>query len=641
MGEANRLFIADPDDVNYPEAPTTSVIEFADADCDPETPGFAFIDAPHFGADPFDSVSLAAYGHDGDAQAGHRRGDRDLSFSLIYKEKPIEEIIADLQIFSTAVESHGVLGWQMKGTDDLLYFDFKPSPIPHLLRGQRGGVYRLVTAMLEADGIPIRLICHPWPRSAPVDASGGAIAVHNESGSRTIFLSNPGNKPSEIKISLDVETGNYAGVRASIRSQGDLTEYAAIHAQATSGADFTDTYDTAVAAVSDAEGGSCAVTDFATVPTMEKRLRVPIPMTDPTALQGVHLCFARLVPINGATRGRYNVQLRYGFTSDPYAMQIRPKVELDFRDVNPQNFVEVFLGLVVVPRASGAVYLDLYEEQLSGDYDLAVDQLILDPADWWHSYCTVPGHRLGSWSRSLFEAEELAGDGTLKRDTYRINTTGDVARIEPVAGIPLAAGIHAFELEATIREPDDDSITDGDNPTEKTIGTFEIFEVTGSTIERTVNLRNKKNRRWTKVDRTIYFEVSAADVTAGKRYRARVVFSAATLSGRRIQVHNFKHRFVRAITPTSPFEIDSNLWLESRDRGSRAVDGAGARLFPMVLENDPPLAPPGDSVLVISGIQMPVDPGYGDLDEREPLGRSILDPETNVSVTVTPRWSHP
>lgn len=637
--EKNELYIADPAGPGWPSAPTGRLIDFSDLDCDPDAGGFGFEDAPNFADDAFEDVSLGSYAHDGDEQAAYRYRNRVLHWLFYYKNKPTTEIVADLQLLADALRTHGVLVWQMRGMADPEYFDFKPSPIPQQLRGLSGQLERVTIHELEVNGIPLDLTVYPWPRLETITLAAKVVDNDPIGSNRYVEIDNPGNMPSEVHISLDeTDSENLAGVRAAIRATGNLTEYLSKFAFAASGADFSDGYDTSAVVVADATGGSAALIDFATEEGHVKRLRCPITLADDQALAGVHRAFARVTPYSGATRGRYTIQARHGFTDDPYAMVSGPKLPFDFRDTNPQNFVEVDLGFVTVPVGVDQVNIDLHVGRKSGDYELAVDQVLLEPADYWRGYCTVPGHRLGAWSPTRYEAEDLDGDGILKRDTYRITQFGDQAF---TPAIPLAAGIHSFEVELSIREPDDPGITDGDNPVEAEIGEFSVYETTGPAIIGVCELRNRRNRKWTNITRTINFEVSAADVLADRLYQGLIDFTAATLSGRRIQVHSFRHRYLRAVTQDTPIVIDSNLWNDGADRGARAESAPGISAFPMVLENDPPLVPGGPSVMLITPLDLPTDPGYDAIDDREPLARVVLDRDMSVVVTLTPRVSHP
>lgn len=648
----NELWIADPADVAYPFEPTTRLIDLNLLECELPSSllgGFWMIDAPRF-ARPFRAEDVGTIGYDGDFRTGYGYGDAVLAMRIGLKNLATEDALAAARDLATALHRKGVLAFQLKGTEDVEYFDYRASPLGELIDGRTGGIYQLVKWLTHAEGMELNLAAYPWPRLAPVDGLVDAdgvrlesVTIDNSATGRHFTIDNPGNKPAEVIVTVTPDSGLLAGTGYAIRDHGNLTEFGTIYGKASADASVLNSddapakyHDTTVEAVTDATGGQAQVIDFATWESMARRFRDPRTVVDATALAGVYKVKGRIAQLEVADRSKFRVRLLHGFTNDDYLQEAGPRIDLDFRDVDTENFSLIDLGYVVVPEGATKVVLDLWAARLDGDSKLAVDQLELLPADFLNVHAvSVPGHRMGKQSRTVFDADELTGTGRLRKGAYQLNENGEIARTTPAAGFQLTAGVHCVELDYALREPDDPALTDDPNPTEKEIGKLRVIEdPTGAaTVVKSIVLRCRKNAQWTRRTRKLFFNVTPGDEAANKEYRFEVEFTAATESGRRIDVNEMEHSFVAAITEDRPLVIDS--WL----RYAYAAD-AGAPGFSVNHENEFPLAPPGRSTWVMPQITLPTDPGYDDLDDREPVGRDELTQSAAVAVTLIPRRSH-
>lgn len=617
----NDFWLADPDGAGFPDAPTVKLVDLNELEqgC---VEGFGIVDEPQFAEDNQEAVLLGAYGTDGDYLAARRHGNGTLTFRLMYKHPSVDAVRAAVRLLGEALDRHGVLVYQLKGTADPLYFDFVPSQIPQFLRGGEKGLERLTRAIQSPQGLVVAISAHPFPRGER--QTGTPEDLTNEAGNRHVLIVNPGNRPSEVQVRATPQDADarVAHVRYGIRSHGNLTEFLTLYSVNSADADAK--VDTAVVTISSVDA---MVTDFATNDAMTRRVRDVRTATDPTAIEGTFRLMARL-RAHGGTAGttRHRVQGRYGVTSQDVTPIVLRSVRLDWRDIASPDYVDVDLGLVQVPKGATTLALEFWAERLVGDQNLALQQLFLVPADEHQAIVAVPGFRLGAWGQTRYKADELAGTGELVADAFVLNENDEIARQKPTAGTQLSEGVHAVSAIVAIREPND---------AEATIGKLEIVEdPTGADVTiKELALRNKQNRRITRRERTIYWAVSAADVIANKRYRFQVRQSSATANKRRIRVLELVHRFLETIGQDRTLVLDSM-------RREAYVENAGVPDFSAVHENELPRLKPGSSAIVFSFLDAPVDPGYDDADDREPLGRSILTRSVSVSVDVWPRYTH-
>lgn len=623
----NSWWIADPDDANYPHAPTTRLIDLNTLEQNKDGFGWGVIDDPLIEENAFDEVMLGNMNEDGDLQASARQRNPDLVLRLVYRTNEaaggMDKIIEDLQLLSDALNRRGVIACQLKGLDAVRYYDYFRSPITQLLRGQAGAMYTLAKWLTEAHGMPLRLNIKPYPRLARVD--GSSQAIENDLGLRDVLITNPGNRRSECVLTVVPSSGSLCGYRYGIRSKGNLTEFRTLYHRGASSWTSLGS-DTTLAALSDGIGDQAAICTFATTPERARRFRDTRTATDPTALEGTFKAYLRLRPTGGTTQGRYKVQLRYGFAALAYALESKEVVVLDYRDMDTANYIEVDLGLVHVPPGVTKLVMDVWAERVDGDVSLGFSEIVLEPADYHRSFVTVPGLRLGSWGRTFFAADELGGTGALKRDHYRLNANGELARIAPTNGIVLPAGTHSVTFDTMLREP---------NEAERKIGELRIVRDPGGSpvTVKTLALRSKKNRVFTHRERTIFFDVTAGEEAALTKWQFHVVYTDTTKTGRRIHVLDLTHRWQQAVTSADPVVIDSF------DRRAY-VENSGVPSWPIVHENEVPMLPPGDSVIIVTALDVFTNQGYLDIDEREPTPKVVRDRAGSVTADIYPRVTH-
>lgn len=628
-----RLLVADPDDANYPLAPTTALIDLNLQE--QNLTGFGIQDNPDHDSDTFESVSLASEGFDGDQYATGRQRSRILSWPLSHsRDSSIDDIIGDIRDLAEALDRSNVLIYQPVGSAEVLYWDIDPNGYPEYLRGQERGLFRVAKALLDRD-IPLQFKAHPHPRTAPVVSDW----IEFDNAARAIELNNPGNKKSEVKLEFKPDSGSLCGVRIGLRALGNLTEYPDHLGAPLADASATLKTDAADLTIADSSGASleAVAVDFVTQETMARRVRVEETFTDPTSMEGTHMLYLRHMIVDNGDPSKFRGLIRYGFTDADMVMERTERVDLDWRDISTPNFVEQEMGLITIPKGATQIVYDVYIERVNGDSDIVLDFVPFDPADYYHSYIGIPGFREGSWHHETFEADELDGDGTLKRGTYRLNEINEYGRTFPTAGFAWPAGVHEVRADVTVVEPYDSTVDEDvtPNPTEKEIGKLIVERDTGGGFAdwKSIKLRNRKNQTEVRLDRGFRVSVSAGDVSSNYKYRIKVEQTAATLDGRAIRIHDLTHRFAEAITTDLPAVIDSY----ERTAQAEADD---ATAFPLIPENGPLLLPPGDSVLVATMIDLPSDPGYDSIDELESLGRVVLSRSGTLRYTVIPRWSH-
>lgn len=628
------IWIADPDDPNYPEAPTLRVIDLNVLDqglCDE---GFGVLTGSVRWRAPegFRETSFGSYVAAGDLQAAHNYGRGVLELNLIFKHADgVAAREAQRELASYLNGLSRVLAMQLRGDTEPLYFDYVASPSVTMLRGQPNALQKMSEGV-DPEGLPIQLLCHPHPRLAP--RYFGPFTIDNTATGRDFTIDNSiADVPSEMEWIVQPTAGACVGIRYGIREHGNLSEYVDLYARPLN--DAIDKIDTDVEAVTDAMDDLAMVTDFANEETMARRVREIRTVTDPTAAEGVHVAYLRHRPINGTiATSKYKKRLKYGFSQADIVMEdAHPiAIDLDWRDVETPNFIETELGVVVVPKGVRRVIFDLHLERNKGNQDFASDMIVLYPADYQHGIVGSPGFRLGAFGRTFFEPNELEGTGELKRDFYRLNEEDEVAYTFPAAGMKLPAGVYEFEVEAMVSEPD----TDDDTDAIREIAVVEaIFDPLGTpdTREDVIIRSRKDHREPIKVVRTLAFQVTTADAAAEKRVRLQTRQLAATANGRRVDIIGATLRFMEAFTADAP------LVLNTVDRVVYVRDGVhdGAPLFGAIHENEPLMAPPGNFVTVMGLIDRAVDPGYKEIDEREPVGRSVSGRSADITVKITPR----
>lgn len=631
----NVLFIADPDDVNYPDSPTTALVDLAELDAGSAT-GFGLTGELDLGDASLDTVFLEAHPAPGAIAASSRHPVKQMTVPIQASFATMDDYLAAARDLAKALLEGGVMVWQPEGATDPVYIDFYPSPPPGFVRGQERGLFKFAKLLMEPDGAPLTIRRHPLfrrPRQAAM--SPATQTVTNEVGGREILVSNPGNALGQAIVTVTPEAGaDIAQVRIGRRSKGNLTEFATIYAaEIEAGTLYGGAVgDTSSVAEAGGSGGNVARVSFTNIQTMARRARVIFDPTDNRALRGTYRVYARLAPSGASDPSEFRVQARWGTaTTDPLA-QSNDVVPLDFGDVDNPTYVDVDLGYVMCQGGVDVLVIDLWAARDDGTASLDLDALFLVPADEQFLTASIPGFRYGSWGRERWKGDELEGTGTVRQDTMRLNATDETAVTPPAGGFSLTQGVHLVEARVVLRNT-------STNKVREEWGRVEVLDdsVTPGTVtnvRKSVKLKTRKNRRDTRRSRRLRFEVTAADITAGRKFRFRVRFTkAAPPSGSKIIVRSIRHRFQQPISETYPLVIDGT---ERRAYGKQGSSVA----FPVMIEGTFLELPPGDSILIVSCGDLPRSPAYDDIDEREPLPRSIKTRSCSVSIDVIPRSTH-
>lgn len=628
-------FIADPLGLDYPDEPTGRLVDLSTLEQNRSAVGFGLVDggsSADFDTDTFEDTELAAANVDGGRQVAFRRRSRLITIPLIYRGNR-GQALTDLRALATAVAEGGVFVWQVEGQDEPEYWDFVASPFAEALTGRPRDLYRMAKLLFSDTGWPLRMKCYPWPRTAPVIL--GPFTVSNALLAGHARFTQPGNRPSEARIEAVTDAGSVGEARYGIRSGGDLDEYVTAYERAL--ADESLKVDTSAVAVADSSGtgGTAADCDF-TEDTLQRRVRCVIDLTNPSALERTHKAYLRMRARAGTDgSSRFRVQLRYGFTTADLVMQTREKVPFDWRDVDTPNYIDVPLGGVKVPMGTKTVVLEVWAARLEGDQHLAFDKIRLEPTTYQHTTLAVPGQRMGEWGHQRFDSDEFDGDGVLRRGTYRLNNNGEVGYALPANGIRLPAGVHVFGLDAWLREYEDNSISSGPNPPSIKMGELQVIEEWTTNVRKRVALRTFDDELWSHVYPEVAFNVTAGEEAANRRFILNVEFTAADQAGRAIRIEGATHRFLEGISN------DKTLVIDAKVRRSFVLDTASdGTLFSVLHENALPLLPPGDQAHVWALGDLATDPGYQDLDRRQPSARSVRDRSAQILYKIWPRWSH-
>lgn len=634
----NDLFIADPNDGQYPLAPTGRVFTFNDLEANCDATGFGIAD-PIF-TDNYQEVRIGS-ASGGDMQAAHGYAAGTFSFRLFWKGVVVSDLYAQVLALSTLCDNGGVLGWQPKGLDAVRYIDFDSSGWPQIFAGQTQQLYRVTGLLTSPDGMLMQIITAPFMRLAPVTIE--PVSLSNNISDRELIVVNPGNRPSPVRWEVAPTHGTLAEVRFSVRDRGNLTEYATKYSfDPSTGTNYLDTSDTTVFSnyyIDDddlTEAGTDGVEiTFAAAEDNWRRFRKVINISDPTTLQGRHRLFVVMRadgdPTNEDDRSEFKVQARYGYTDADLALTALPQQYSDWRDIDHPHLVCVDLGDIIVGRVEQLV-IDFYASRLSGNQHLVVTQLLVMPTTWQTTVLGVPGWRAGSWGHEKWDAEELVGTGVFRRQTYRLNNNGEEASARPIRGRELPVGNHKVTCDVTLKEPDD-------NSDRRVMARFQIIEdpdVDGNgAVRKEIRLWTHRNMEHTRKARSFHFNVTAADAAANRKFGIRIRHAAANQPGRGTYVHTIHHSFLEGVSRETPLTVDGYA-----RRAYAHPLGINAEIFGIALEGDPPLAPPGNSAWVWDFRSTVGDPGYQDIDPREPLAPIKHNRPVTVSGIIVPRVTH-
>jgi hypothetical protein len=509
--------------------------------------------------------------------------------------------------------------WRLKEHPDTAYayYECLPSTPPVLLDGP--DAYKQKVQQLIAS-LRFEVLRQPWRRLAKTTATPASIS--NAVGARAFKVTNPGDRPSPMRMTVDVNAGNVGLVELGIRAEGDLDEYIAKHAQRC----FDGTSKLADTGPVTDSGVQLMRCNFFVEDAMMRRFRQPpIVLDDPTSFEGVHRAKVRL----RGTGGEMRVGIRYDFTGDEVAGNAPPVIPLEFRDMDTPDFVEIDMGIVVVPKGVSRIDIDVFVERTSGTGEIDFEQVALVPATRCTFIAATPGLRMGEAGHERFDADVLDGTGVMINGNFGLFGEDEVAHTRPIAGFTLPAGVHTFAVFGGVREPTE---------TEREVARLEIVEAVSGDDRGSVAMRSRKNRLWTyfgkrpkRKPRKTNVTVTADDITNGIKFLPQVRQTADTKPDRYVLVSAITHSFLRAATLDTPIVIDSFT------RRCYVQGGASEVLFTLNPENNFPMAPGGEFAAVLTVHDIPPDPGYEDLDERESLAKSVLTRASSVTTEIWPR----
>lgn len=507
-----------------------------------------------------------------------------------------------------------VLEFIPDASDRSYYIDTFRSPVPSLFRAQD---YESVAQRLQDHAVPILIKRLPYSRGDLIP--GVPTALTNQVGNRELIVNNPGNVPALTVVRITPEAGaKFGQARIMTRSKGNLSAFATLYdRECESGTLGVDT--TSVAGVAGASGNVAQVS-FATVAGRARRIKLVDTPTDPTSVAGTLSNRIRVKP-SGAGGSKFRIQLRWGMVdSDPVSFS-NDWVVLDFDDIDSVDWIRPDLGECSLGSEGGTLIREIWVERVSGADSLYLDILSLYPADEQHSILAVPGLRQGKWGVERWRGDDLTGTGTIRERTARVDA------IDETMGTPLQAlapGVHEFKVVATVHNLN--------NAASLAIGRFEVVDDLG-VIRKSVKLRSRPYRLQVRREKKFQMTITAAD--AGRTFTARVRQIEAADEQRRIRIHRIRHTFLRTVT-----ELDE-LVVDGPDGSIYVRRTGGAVLFPVPPEGTPfPEAAPGDSLWLFEWGDIPTDPGYDDVDYREPQARSVRDRSATVTVDVIPRYTH-
>lgn len=635
-GIPDELWIADPDDPNYPDAPTTALVDLNPVGCNPSgVYGFVLMDAPSpaLGA-PRRSLSLASLIRDGSRQAGQSHDNAPLTYRLGFKGDPdsdFSQIVAAARELSEALLAGGVLAWQVPGMTEPLFYDFEPSGVPNHFHGQTGGLYRLARKLLDVDGLEVVFDAYPWPRLPEATDTGD---VSNNTLAQHTTVVSTGNVSGEARHRIAPD-GDFMGwLAVGIKARGNISEWATWYARDAS----TWVLHTDADPVVDTEAmnDEAVEVDFADAEFNAWRFRDPRTVTDPTAVEGKHRVWVRARAAGSGERSLFRVQPRLGFATTDLVQKVGQRWPMDWRNVpvGQLEYIWFDCGLVSIPAGVGVTNIDIWAERLEGEQSLRFDQVVLMPADEYEAVGAVPGFRMGRWGKQEWNAEELDGTGVLRDGTYRLNADGEKAFTPDVL---LPAGVHAAKFRGVMREPKDPTITEGPNPTSNVLGKVSVIATDSmavETVRAVMNIRNHKNRQQDRRVKELQFEVTGADVADGTVFRVEVEQTADTLEGRAIRVIELEASMVPTVPEGDVIVLHNDV---RANKGRAYVESSSVSVFSFPLENELLWQPKGTAGYVWLLGDIPQHEGYGEIDDRGPVALAVRDRAAEIASAHTDR----
>jgi hypothetical protein len=469
----------------------------------------------------------------------------------------------------------------------------------------------------------------PYLRTASV--AGDATVITNAIGAREMQITNAGNAPALTTVKIVPESGaKFGQARIAVRSKGNLTEFASTYSFECEGA-TQGTNTSSGTTATGYSGTGASLTTFAS-DSMLRRWKKTISLTDATALEGKHKPLVRIKPYDtgaSTTLPVFKMGLRWGLTdTDPIAFS-NDVVELDFTDVDVLDWIEVDLGEIAVAKGAKTLILEFWAQRVSGDYGLASDYVHLYPSDESFTTVSVPGLRFGAWGKQKWRGDELvtAAGADTREQNGRTNANNEILSTPPSTGLSLAAGIYEAEIDCTVY---------GDKQaTQFTAGEFRVYNITDTATLKKVNIKSRKNRAHVRRKRKFTFEITAAHVSGSKKFDLRFIQTSAD-ADTKVLVHRLRLSFLNTITENHTLTLDG-----FNRQAVAKLTSTGATIFPVNAEGAAfPELPPGTSTLVFQWGDIPTDPGYDDVDVREPHARIVVNRSATVTVDHIPRWTH-
>lgn len=626
---AVRLYIADPQDANWPIAPTTAAIELNGfQNGDPN--GFGLVGDLDMGENAEEQVLIAQSPYPGSIQASRRHDVVEVRANLmIPQQADYPSIRARVVDLGEALDTHGVLVLEYEAGKPPIFYDYLPSPVAAIFRGIEMGTQRILSQLFDPDGYPLSIIRQPYGRTIP--QQGSNLTVNTQPRNRHYSLRNNGNVPAlaYVKIRPD-SSAAMVQARIAMKSRGNLTEFAQIYGKELENAssfnqapENTTGGTTAVGDTAASNGSTLDTVMNGTGKTHEqyRRWYDIIDPSDPRSIEGRYRLFVGVKLKNASVV----VQLKYGFTAD---LTQPAEIANDEKDLNVASggftavYTEVDMGYVTVPIGTSVLRLEGWAgDPQDTSNGILWDYYRLEPADEQVTIVSTPGFRSGGaatrkWlARDMTKFNEAAVDTGSKQDGDVFITDAATERVysKPATGIQLPTGRYAITAHGSVKDPNDVTENVGEFRIEYTTdasgatGWATLKDAANNNIAK--SLVGRGHSKYTAFDTTLTFSADPVN-----RYRYVVEQQLTTGSGREIHLREYDQEFLKTVRGSDAMVIDG-----FRQPGEQAIrSNADDRLWNLSMQGGFVTIPPGDALAIVSCYELPPT-NYDQVDITEPL----------------------
>jgi dienelactone hydrolase len=175
----------------------------------PVTRGFALVDDPDFGSIATDPTDVANRPFPGSAQSERWHPKSTMTMRLrSWGFDSFDELVAHARLLGEHLDRDGVIYFRHPASPEPIFFDYQPSPIASLLRGQDRGSFKILTLLQDSDGLPVTVWRRPYSRGPQITTLPPST-VTNQVLTSTFRATGHGNAESltRLKILPDVPTG--------------------------------------------------------------------------------------------------------------------------------------------------------------------------------------------------------------------------------------------------------------------------------------------------------------------------------------------------------------------------------------------------------------------------------------------------